>query len=355
MKRIISVIISVFALLALVVPVSASTTLSQSFPYFNIQEVVKDQTVTIQTYNFPANDTFTVTMGAYGSYGIGGVVVGSIASGAGGSFEVTYDIPASLMGSERVAIRLSSPTSGYFAYNWFWNITSIVPSGTPSPSYSGFPTFSIESVVSGQSVTILTKNLPPHDTFTVTMGKYGTKGVGGVVVSTTDSGEGGSLELTYNIPSDLANLDLIAIRLQSPVTGYFAFNWFYNTTTTGTPTQQPTPTATPTTTPTATPTPSGYSGYPTFTIKAVVKDSTVTIEGTNFPPDDTFTVLMGVYGSLGIGGTTVGSTQTGAGGSLSATYNIPPSLVGASRIAIRLQSPTSGYFAYNWFYNSTTP
>jgi hypothetical protein len=351
MKRIISIFISFFTLLAFVVPVSASS--SQSFPYFNILEVVKDETVTIQTYNFPPNDTFTVTMGSYGSYGIGGIEVGSTASGTGGSFDVTYGIPAAFKGSERIAIRLSSPTSGYFAYNWFWNNTSASPSETPIPSYSGFPTFSIESVVSGQSVTIFTKNLPPHDTFTVTMGKYGTKGVGGLVVSTTDSGEGGTLKLTYNIPSELASMDLIAIRLQSPVTGYFAYNWFYNTTTTETPTQQPSLTVTPT--PTATPTPSGYSGYPTFIIKAVVKDSTVTIEGTNFPPNDTFTVLMGVYGTRGIGGSAVGSTQTGAGGILTATYNIPPSLVGASRIAIRLQSSTSGYFAYNWFYNNTTP
>lgn len=346
MKRIISILITVFTLLALVVPASASTTSSQSYPYFNISEVVNDQTVTIQAYNFPINDTFTVTMGAYGSYGIGGIVIGSTESGTGGTFKATYNIPSSLKGSQRIAIRLYSPTSGYFAYNWFWN-NSFNPSETPIPSYSGFPTFSIESVVMDQSVTILTNNLPPHDTFNATMGKYGTKGVGGVAVGTTESGEGGSLRITYNIPSELFGLDRIAIRLQSPSTGYFAYNWFYNSTTTATTTPQPPPTITPT--------PSGYSGYPTFTIKSVVKDNTVTIEGVNFPPQDNFTVLMGAYGTRGIGGITVGSTQTIAGGSLTATYNIPPSLNGASRIAIRLQSQTSGYFAYNWFYNSTTP
>jgi hypothetical protein len=347
MKRIISIIISFFALFSLVMPVSAATLSSQLYPYFDILQVIKDQTVTIQVFNFPAGDTFRVTMGAYGSYGIGGVVVGFTDSGNGGSFEVTYTIPSTLAGYERIAIRLYSPTSGYYAYNWFWNNPGAQPSSTPIPGYSGFPTFSIESVVKDQSVTILTNNLPPNDTFTVTMGNYGTKGIGGLVVDTTDSGTGGSIELTYALPSELLGMDRIAIRLQSPTTGYFAYNWFYNNTATATPTQQPTPTATPT--------PTGYSGFPTFTITAVVKDNTVTINGINFPANDSFTVLMGSYGTRGIDGINVGNTDTNEGGSVTATYNIPTSLVGATRIAIRLQSPTSGYFAYNWFWNNTTP
>jgi hypothetical protein len=347
MNRIISIVICFIALFSFVLPVSASTPSSQLHPYFNILEVVKDQTVTIQVFNFPANDTFQVTMGAYGTYGIDGVAVGFTDSGNGGSFNATYAIPSTLAGYERIAIRLSSPTSGYYAYNWFWNSPVSQPSATPRPGYSGFPTFSIDSVVVDKSVTILTKNLPPNDTFTVTMGKIGTKAIAGVVAGTTNSGSGGSVELTYTIPTELVGLDQIAIRLQSPTTGYFAYNWFYNATASVTPTQQPTPTPTPAT--------SGYSGFPTFTIVAVVKDNTVTIKGTNFPLNDSFNVLMGAYGTRGIGGIKVGSTDTGTGGSFTASYNIPSSLVGATQIAIRLQSPNSGYFAYNWFWNNTAP
>jgi hypothetical protein len=351
MKRVLSILLTLLALGAFIIPVSASNSSSQSIPYFNILEVVKDTTVTIQAFNFPANDSFRVTMGPYGSYGLNGVVVGFTDTGTGGSFTVTYSIPSTLAGSERIAIRLQSPTSGYFAYNWFWNNPSNTPAPTttPIPGYSGFPTFSIKSVVKNESVTILTKNFPPNDSYTVTMGKYGTLGIGGIVVTTTDSGEGGAFEVTYPIPSQLADMNPIAIRLQSPTTGYFAYNWFYNNSTNVTATPAPTASATPT------PPPSGYSGFPTFSISAVVKDSTVTISGNNFPPNDTFTVLMGPYGTKGIGGTNVGSTATGEGGALSATYNIPSSLAGSTRIAIRLQSPTSGYFAYNWFYNSTYP
>jgi hypothetical protein len=346
MKRTISILITVFALIVLVLPVSASSSNSQTYPYFNILEVVKDQTVTIQAYNFPANDSFRVTMGQYGSKGIGGVVVGFTDTGDGGSFVATYSIPSTLAGYAKIAIRLESPTSGYYAFNWFYNNQSTSPSTTPIPGYSSYPTFSIESVVVDQSVTIKTNNLPPNDTFTVTMGKYGTKGVGGVVVASTNSGSGGTQTITYDIPDSLVGLSQIAIRMESPTTGYFAYNWFYNNTASATSTQPPA---------TTTPAPPGYGGYPTFSISAVVKDQTVTISGQNFPPNDTFTVLMGPYGSKGIGGTNVGSTSTGSGGALSATYSIPASLAGSSKIAIRLQSPTSGYFAYNWFYNNSTP
>jgi hypothetical protein len=84
---------------------------------------VQDTTVTILTNNFPPNQTFTVRMGAYGTQGVGGTVVATTNSGAGGSFVESYPIPASLAGSTRIAIRLESP-QGFYAYNWFWNNTT---------------------------------------------------------------------------------------------------------------------------------------------------------------------------------------------------------------------------------------
>ena len=353
MKKLESIFIAIVALSILVFPVAASSTNSATYPYFYILEVIKDQSVTIQVYNAPANDTFRVTMGEYGTYGVGGVVIGDTNTGAGGSFVATYSIPSTLAGREKIAMRLESPTSGYYAYNWFYNNPSSsstatpVPGATPAPGYSGYPTFTIQSVIPNESVTVLTSNFPPNDTFTVTMGKYGTQGIGGVVVGSTNTGAGGSLTLTYEIPDSLVGLSQIAIRLQSPTSGYYAYNWFYNNTSSAPPSQEPAPTPSPP--------PSGYTDYPTISIVGVVKDQSVTISGQNFPPDDTFTVLMGPYGTQAIGGTNVGSTSTGSGGSLSATYSIPSSLAGSYKIAIRLQSSTSGYYAYNWFYNSSTP
>ncbi len=359
MKRIITLLITLFILLILAIPVSAST--ARTIPTFNIVSVVKDQSVTIETANFPANDTFTVTMGAFGTLGIGGTVIGTTDSGKGGSFQATYKIPSSLAGSERIAIRLQSPTSGFFAFNWFWNNPAVAsPTETPMAGSTGFPTFSIVSVVKDQSVSILTSNLPPNDTFTVTMGDMGTIGIDGIVVGSTQSGSGGALTEKYSIPSALAGQAQIAIRLQSPTSGFFAFNWFFNNTATA-PASPATPAATPTAVPSPTPsgtpvsTPSGSANFPTFSIVAVVKDQTVTIKGINFPANDTFDVLMGAFGTQGIDGIAVTSTNSGSGGNLSATYNIPSSLAGSTRIAIRLQSPTSGFFAFNWFFNNTTP
>ncbi len=320
-------------------------------PTFNIQSVVTDSTVTIYTYNFPANDSFTVTMGPYGSLGIGGMVVATTNSGSGGSFQVTYSIPDGLKGSSKIAIRLQSPTSGYYAYNWFVNNTTTTATPTPTGATATplppqvIPTFNIQSVVTDSTVTIYTYNFPANDSYTVTMGPYGGLGIGGTVVATTGSGSGGSFAVTYSIPDGLKGSSKIAIRLQSPTTGYFAYNWFWNNTSSTVATAVPT----------ATPMFPGYVGYPSFSISSVVRDSTVTIYTYNFPANDTYTVTMGPYGSLGIGGTVVATTSSGSGGSFTATYSIPDGLKGSSKIAIRLQSTISPYFAYNWFWNNTAP
>ncbi len=244
MKRILSIFVAMVILLAFTSPAAASPNTVQVFPSFTILAVVRDQSVTIQTANFPANDSFTVTMGEFGTRGIGGVVVDTTKSGNGGSFQATYDLPASLAGSTRIAIRLHSPTSGFFAFNWFWNNTASVttpPSPAPSPTplptpappgFTGFPTFSIVSVVKDQTVTIKGVNFPANDTFEVLMGAFGTRGIDGINVGSTKTGIGGALSATYDIPSGLAGSLRIAIRLQSPTSGFFAFNWFWNNTAT---------------------------------------------------------------------------------------------------------------------------
>jgi LysM repeat protein len=92
---------------------------------------------------------------------------------------------------------------------------------------------------------------------------------------------------------------------------------------------------------------------PTFTIVSVVPNQSVTIRTSNFPANQTFNVTMGPIGTQGINGTSAGSTNSGSGGSFTATYNIPSGLRGSFQISIRLQSP-SGYYSYNWFYNTAS-
>jgi hypothetical protein len=348
MKKTSRVILMIMLLLALVSPLTVKAVKAYSgIPTFSIVSVEKNTSVTIKTNNFPAGDTYTVTMGPYGSQGVGGVVVGTTNSGSGGSFTVTYTIPSSLSGSYRIAIRMQSPTTGYYAYNWFYNDTTGTVN-TPVPGYSGYPYFSISSVVRDTSVTINASNFPANETFNVLMGPYGTLGVGGTQVATQNTGGGGAFSATYSIPAALAGSYQIAIRLQSTTSVYYAYNWFYNNTTGTSGSPAPTPTPGPTAIP-------GYSGYPYFNISAVSRDVSVTIQAKNFPPNDSFTVLMGPFGTAGVGGYVVGTQNSDGGGSFTASYSIPAALAGSYKIAIRLQSPTSGYYAYNWFYNNTTP
>ena len=94
--------------------------------------------------------------------------------------------------------------------------------------------------------------------------------------------------------------------------------------------------------------------YPYFNIVAVEKDKTVSVEGKNFPANTEFTVLMGKMWTMGIKGTEAGTINSGQGGDLKATFNIPPDLAGLVRISIRLEAKTGGWYAYNWFWNSST-
>ncbi len=211
------------------------------------------------------------------------------------------------------------------------------------PAYTGYPTFAIASVQKGVNVTIVPSNFPPNDTFQVRMNWMGTKGVAGQIVATITTDASGNLSSkTFNIPSFLQNATQIAIRLESSTSGYFAYNWFWNTSTSGGGG--------------GTSSSSSYVGYPTFAISAVTRNVNVTIVPSNFPPNDTFWVRLNWMGTQGIAGEIVQTVTTDASGNLNDTiYPIPSWLNNATQIAIRLESPTSGYYAYNWFWNNTTP
>jgi len=209
-----------------------------------------------------------------------------------------------------------------------------------SLAYSGHPTMKITRVVHDTSVTFKAYNLPPDDVFRVRMGRMGTRGVGGTIVGSFDTGDGGTQSFTFDIPSRFHGDFQVAIRIESRTgSGYFAFNFFFNKTSGSS----------------GTGTSGGYSGFPTFRIQSVVRNSTVTIRVRNLPPDDKFQVLMGNYGTRGINGIKVDTFDTGDGGNQTLTFNIPSGVKGHARIAIRLRSTTgSGFFAFNWFFNRTT-
>ncbi len=99
------VMLALILLAAMAIPYQSMTASAEAIPTFDITDVTVDDTVTIQTHNYPADQTFTVRMGNFGTLGVGGIVVGSFDSGSGGSFSVTFNVPDALHGRSRIAIR----------------------------------------------------------------------------------------------------------------------------------------------------------------------------------------------------------------------------------------------------------
>ena len=346
--------LGVFAMLLLLLLFGVGTVSSSSFviPTISITSVQAGETVTIQTHNFPPNMTFNVTLGKMYTRGIGGISVGQIHSGSGGSLTATFDIPDGLKNDARISIRAQTGHANpYYAYNWFYNNTApALPEngvGGGEPVYTGIPTFSVTAVAKGQSVTIVTNNFPANMTFNVTMGKMYTRGIDGVQVTSFNSEQGGTLTKTFTIPAALANDDRIAIRAQTAhANPYYAFNWFYNNSTPG---------STGGGTVSGSVAPSAYAGIPTFTVCSVTRDGNVTIQTNNFPTNQSFAVTMGMMYIQGIGGIPVGTLASEGNSSARYTFNIPQGLQGSYRISIRAQTGHAyPYFAYNWFYNNTT-
>lgn len=360
MKTRLTLILAAILLVMIPTQVIAGTNQGITIPTFTIIAVDEDDTVTIKAVNFPPNDTFTVRMGPYGTLGIGGYVVGTQNSGTG-SFTATYNIPTQLVGSTKIAIRLQSPTSGYYSYNWFWNNDHPdpvpVPGATPAPGTTPstspgmplggagtIPSTTITSVNPDANVTASGSNFPTNDILKVYIGYYGTKGVGGILVNTEPTNASGTFTGTYSIPLAMQGQALLAIRWVSPATGYYAYDWFANTPggsgPSGTSPGYP---------------PNGKATHPLTTVTSVVPGTSVTIHGTNFSTNDSYTVLIGAYGTKGVGGIVVGTQNTDSTGVFTATFNIPASLAGAEKLAIRFQSPALGYYAYDWFNNVTSP
>lgn len=367
-----------FALAFLLLPASSSlfakSESSSTVPIIQVTGVVRDDSVSIRAHNFPANTDFTVTMGPMGTRGINGYVVDTINSGAGGTFDKSFKIPTQLYGSYQISIRLQSGGYyPYFSYNWFFNNTTgapppvVDPPTEPptTPSYTGIPTFKITAVKRNESVTIKTHNFPAGQTFNVTMGPMGTRGINGIAVGTMESGAGGELTQSFTIPPSLHNQAQISIRAQTAhAYPYYAFNWFWNNDanveadagTGGMPDESGTETDG--TTGEAHPAPVVYYGIPVITMTGVVRDSEVTFQTHNYPANVDFSVTMGPMGTQGINGIHVGDFNSGAGGSFPVTMPIPAELAGSYQISIRAQSHHPwpyAFFSYNWFYNNTTP
>ena len=89
-------------------------------------------------------------------------------------------------------------------------------------------TFTIVSVLPGQSVTIQTANFPENLNFNVLLGPLGTRGENGTLADTISSGAGGSFTATVSIAAGMQSAAHIAIRTESTTTAHYSYNWFFN-------------------------------------------------------------------------------------------------------------------------------
>ena len=380
-------IIALVVLVALALPISAAMATNKgTIPSISIVSVVPGTVVTVETSNFPEDLDFDVTIGPYGSYGLKGTKVTTTNSGKGGTFTVTYDIPAEFKDSARLSIRLQNATKGYYAYNWFENMlptpaaTTVAASTTAIPGYKGFPSFTITEVDADKSINIDAKNFPPKADVEVTMNIVGVKPSAGYKVTTLNTGDDGVFTAMFDIPKELAGVYMISINISDPKSGYYGVNWFFNMTypvkvpptPTAVPTEvavetplsaTPAPGETPaagtpvaeTSAPESAPTGETYTGYPGIEITSVVKGVKVTIQAMNLPKNENFDVYLGDKASMATGGVKVASLESGDNGIATATYDIPSELADLEQISVRLVSTTSGNYGYNWFYNQTYP
>lgn len=238
MKRKLGIFLAVAMLAVLVIPVSAAP--SKVVPIINIVSVVQDQSVTVQTAYFPAYDTFNVTMGLSGTQGIGGILVSKLTTGVGGAILAKFHIPSELYGQQIISIRLESPTSGYYSYNWFYNSTAAsVPAYYPtSVPYSttptwrgiqeGFPRFDIVKVYKGEKVDIRLINYPASREYAVYMKDGRSAYITWYDVAVFNSAAGGIFDATFSIPTELKYRPLIAVKIYDKSRKIFTVNLFYN-------------------------------------------------------------------------------------------------------------------------------
>ena len=93
---------------------------------------------------------------------------------------------------------------------------------------------------------------------------------------------------------------------------------------------------------------------PSITVLNVIPDQSITIQGDNFLPNETFLATMVLKEAAGSKEVVVGSLETGEGGSITVSFPIPAELVGAGQLTLRLESKGSGLATAASFDNSIT-
>lgn len=189
-------------------------------------------------------------------------------------------------------------------------------------------TFEVVAVKQDDSVTIRTKDFPVRTNFNVLMDKVGKQARGGKPAGSFNTGSGGTLELTFDVPEALQGELILAIRVESS-DGYQASSWFFNR----------------------------YMAYkplngsvkPELSFSSVKKNTSVTVEGKNFPPGFTFAVRVGPYYTFYRDYIFVSGVKSADDGTIKFDLKLPPKTKDTDYVMVRLDG--AGVQAVNNFQN----
>lgn len=231
MKKRLMLVLVLVALLAVSAPASASPHSDTT-----IWSVVKNESVTVRLEDFPSNDVYNVYMGFRGTLGLNGYLVSRVATNAGGTFFAKFMIPDGLENEEVISVRFESQNGAAPWWNYFYNTTNTSPVVVPESDQTsetnlipGFPTFTLTQLARGSSITITTKYFQPGERWNVYVADGADEGMNGLLtVDGFESGEGGSIPVTFPIPSELRYVEKISVILYRIKDGFITYNLFKN-------------------------------------------------------------------------------------------------------------------------------
>ena len=286
----------------------------EPYPSYTISSVKVDESVSIMTRDFPAETNFIVRMkdlNEVSDY----LDIAKFNTMSGGAFAATFQIPEQLRGKQNIGMLISN-LAGTEIPSTFENVDMSVdaPKAEGWCDYSVLPSFSIDSVTKGVSVTVETGPFPVEKSFNVYMGYY----AAGVAPKKSCTGSECS---GTSYPWNPYWLDITdTIYGTDPADGMYTYPDPASFCWSGGEMCNPG---------------CGPSGCVSFDLGGKPKAG-----------------LVPAY----FVATKVGEFDSADGSSQVASYDIPEHLKGYSPIIIRFEDKGScGFYAYNYFYNADFP
>lgn len=187
------------------------------------ESVQEDRYVTLVGRRLLASTRYSVYLSKFSTLSDSALLVGTVLSDKNGAFEHTFRIPGKLVDHAKVYAHVKSGAD--VASNWFINADlEDNTGGIGAPAM----VLSIVSVKEDNSVKIKVTNMPANVTFTVTIGKAGSKGLKGIEVGELRDDDGGTLQGTFDIPTDYEGRAELDIRVENKALGLVVYTTFDN-------------------------------------------------------------------------------------------------------------------------------